>query len=85
MEFTDRPDIYDYYVMHCAIQLAFACSMRGGEVGGAQWARLSDQTLYMDRVIDRVDKKLAKTLANGNIQPRQWLLMRHTVIQCQNV
>ena len=39
MEFTDRPDIYDYYLIHCAIHLAFACSMRGGEVGGAQWDR----------------------------------------------
>ncbi len=35
--YLDRPDIYDYYMIHCAIHLAFACSMRGGEVGGAQW------------------------------------------------
>ena len=39
MEFTDRPDIYDYYLIHCAIHLAFACSMRGGEVGGARRRR----------------------------------------------
>ena len=70
MEFTDRPDIYDYYLMHCAIHLAFACSMRGGEVGGAQWSRLSDQMLYMDRVIDRVDKKLADSLSKMDIMYR---------------
>ena len=70
MEFTDRPDIYDYYLMHCAIHLAFACSMRGGEVGGAQWARLSDQMLLMDRVIDRVDKKLADKLSKMDIMFR---------------
>ncbi len=53
MDFTDRPDIYDYYVLHCAIQLAFACCMRGGEVGGAQWERfdMENQMLYIDRVI----------------------------------
>lgn len=70
MEFTDRPDIYDYYLIHCAIHLAFACSMRGGEVGGAQWSRLSDQMLYMDRVIDRVDKKLADSLSKMDIMYR---------------
>lgn len=70
MEFTDRPDIYDYYLMHCTIHLAFACSMRGGEVGGAQWSRLSDQMLYMDRVIDRVDKKLADSLSKMDIMYR---------------
>ena len=41
LDFTDRTDIYDLYVMHCAIQLAFACCMRGGEVGGTQWERQS--------------------------------------------
>lgn len=64
MDITDRPDIYDYYVLHCAIQLAFACCMRGGEVGGAQWERFDaeNQMLYIDRVIDRVDKKLVDRL-----------------------
>ena len=64
LDFTDRTDIYDLYVMHCAIQLAFACCMRGGEVGGTQWERFSrsDQVLYIDRVIDRVDKKLIEKL-----------------------
>ncbi len=69
LEFTDRPDIYDYYIIHCAIQLAFACSMRGGEVGGAQWDRYDaeNQMLYIDRVIDRVDKKLMDKLTKMDI------------------
>ncbi|MBQ7769498.1 MAG: tyrosine-type recombinase/integrase [Oscillospiraceae bacterium] len=64
LDFTDRPEIYDLYVMHCAIQLAFACCLRGGEIGGSQWNRLDDssQTLFIDRVIDRVDKKLIDKL-----------------------
>jgi len=68
LDFTDRPEYYDYYVLHCAIQLAFACCMRGGEVGGAQWQRLDmqDQVLYIDRVIDRVDKDLLKKLTKMN-------------------
>ena len=55
--------------MHCAIQLAFACCMRGGEVGGTQWERFSrsDQVLYIDRVIDRVDKKLIEKLPKMDI------------------
>lgn len=64
LEFTDRPRIYDY-----AIQLAFACSMRDGEVGGAQWDRFdaNNQMLYIDRVIDRVDKKLADKPAKMDV------------------
>ncbi|MDO4568713.1 MAG: tyrosine-type recombinase/integrase [Clostridia bacterium] len=69
LEFTDRPDIYDYYLIHCAIHLAFACSMRGGEVGGAQWERfdMENQMLYIDRVIDRVDKKLMEKLSKMEV------------------
>lgn len=69
LEFTDRPEYYDYYVMHCAIQLAFACSMRGGEVGGAQWERfdMDNQILYIDRVIDRVEKKLINKLTKMDV------------------
>lgn len=69
LDFTDRTDIYDLYVMHCAIQLAFACCMRGGEVGGTQWERFSrsDQVLYIDRVIGRVDKKLIEKLPKMDI------------------
>lgn len=65
LDFTDRPDIYDYYVLHCAINLAFACSMRGGEVAGAQWARYDgyNRCLHIDRVIDRVQKPLLEKLS----------------------
>lgn len=69
LEFTDKPQYYDYYLMHCAIQLSFACSMRGGEVGGAQWERFNEdnQMLYIDRVIDRVDKRLMERLTKMDI------------------
>lgn len=72
LEFTNRPDIYDYYVIHCAIHLAFACSMRGGEVGGAQWEcyDMENQILFVDRVIDRVDKKLAEKLTKMEVMFR---------------
>lgn len=51
------------------MQLAFACCMRGGEVGGAQWERFDGegQILYIDRVIDRVDKKLIEKLPKMDI------------------
>lgn len=70
LEFTDRPKIYDYYMIHCAINLAFACCMRGGEIGGAQWERYDSQnrTLYIDRVIDRVNKKMVEKLTKMDIQ-----------------
>ena len=69
LDYTDRPEYYDLYVIHCAIHLAFACCMRGGEVGGAQWERLDEQNqmLYIDRVIDRVDKKLLEKLTKMDI------------------
>jgi integrase len=70
LEFTDRPEIYDWYLIHCAIQLAFACSMRGGEVCGSQWDRFDSvsKMLYVDRVIDRVDKKLMEKLPKMDIK-----------------
>ena len=54
------------------MQLAFACCMRGGEVGGAQWDRYDPESgiLYIDRVIDRVDKKLAERLPKMEIKYR---------------
>ena len=69
LAFTDRPEYYDFYVMHCAIQLAFACCMRGGEVGGAQWDRFDagSQVLYIDRVIDRVEKALLNKLSKMEV------------------
>ena len=58
--------------MHCAMQLAFACCMRGGEVGAAQWDRYDPESgiLYIDRLIDRVDKKLAERLPKMEIKYR---------------
>jgi len=43
--------------------------MRGGEVGGAQWERFDGegQILYIDRVIDRVDRKLIEKLPKMDI------------------
>jgi len=72
LEFTNRPEIYDYYVIHCAMQLSFACSLRGGEVGGAQWARYDtdNQMIYIDRVIDRVRKTLIEKLPKMEIKYR---------------
>jgi integrase len=69
LAFTNRPEYYDYYVIHCAVQLAIACTMRGGEIGGMQWQRLDVQNsaLHIDRVIDRVDRKLMEKLPKMSI------------------
>ena len=69
LEFTDRPEFYDRFLIHCAIHLALSCTMRGGEVGGLQWDRVSieHQAIYIDRVIDRVDKKLIEKLSKMDI------------------
>ena len=69
LEFTDRPDYYDYYIIHCAIQLSLACCMRGGEVGGAQWERFDpeNQVFFIDRVIDRVEKDLLGKLTKMDV------------------
>lgn len=69
LDFTCRPEYYDYYMMHCAILLAIACTMRGGEIGGLQWDRVYDEKglVSVDRVIDRVDKKLADKLSKMEI------------------
>jgi len=69
LEFTDKPEEYDLFLIHCAMQLAFACCMRGGEVGGAQWDRIDfvNNTLYIDRVIDRAQKKLLDKLQKMDV------------------
>ena len=69
LEFTDRPEFYDRFLIHCAIHLALSCTMRGGEVGGLQWDRVSieHQAIYIDRVIDRLDKKLIEKLSKMDI------------------
>lgn len=69
LDFTCRPEYYDYYMIHCAVLLAIACTMRGGEIGGLQWDRVyADKELVgVDRVIDRVDKKLMEKLSKMDI------------------
>jgi len=68
IEYTDRPDDYNLFLIHCAMNLAFAGSMRGGEIGALQWDDIVDpqrKILYICKSIDRVDKaaiaKVAKT------------------------
>lgn len=69
LEFTCRPEYYDYYMMHCAIQLAIACTMRGGEIGGLLWdhVNVEKELISVDCVIDRVDKKLMEKLSKMDV------------------
>lgn len=69
LKFTCRPDYYDYYMMHCAILIAVGCTLRGGEIGGLQWNRIffDQQTIDIDRVIDRVSKENVKKLSKMDI------------------
>ena len=59
LEFTNRPEYYDYYLIHCAILIAIGCTVRGGEIGGLQWDKINfeKQIIHFDRAIDRVSKK----------------------------
>ncbi len=59
LEFTNRPEYYDCYLIHCAILIAIGCTVRGGEIGGLQWDKINfeKQIIYFDRAIDRVSKK----------------------------
>ena len=68
LDYTDQPNNYDYYVMHCALHMTFAGCMRGGEVGGSQWDRLKDSGEFsMDRVIDRIQIRLIDKLQKVHI------------------
>ncbi len=62
LDFTCRKEYYDYYLMHCAIHLAIACTLRGGEIGALQWDHVDmvKQQIEIDRVIDRIGKETAK-------------------------
>lgn len=83
LEFTNRPEYYDYYLMHCAVLIAIGCTVRGGEIGGLQWDRVNfeKQIIHFDRAIDRVSKKnmdmpKMNILSNSRIfirEPRQRL------------
>lgn len=68
LEYTDNPADYNLFLIHCAMNLAFAGSMRGGEIGALQWDDIVDpqrKILYICKSIDRVDRvaiaKVAKT------------------------
>lgn len=69
LDFTNRPDCYDYFLMHCAILIAIGCTMRGGEIGGLQWDRVDcDKNIFVvDRVIDRISKKSIQLLSKLEI------------------
>lgn len=69
LDFTYRPEYYDYYLIHCAILIAIGCTFRGGEIGGLQWDRVDfeKQIFKMDRVIDRVSKTSMKKLSKLEI------------------
>ena len=59
LEFTNRSEYYDYYLIHCAVLIAIGCTVRGGEIGGLQWDKINfeKQIIHFDRAIDRVSKK----------------------------
>lgn len=60
LKHTDNPNDYNLYLIHCAMNLAFAGSMRGGEVGALQWDDIVDpqrRILYIHKSIDHVDKQ----------------------------
>ncbi len=59
-----------YAVVHpCSILLAIACTMRGGEIGELLWDHVYAEKglVSVDRVIDRVDKKLMDKLSKLEI------------------
>lgn len=69
LDFTCKPEYYDFYLIHCAILIAIGCTFRGGEIGGLQWDRVDfeKRIFKMDRVIDRVSKQSMKKLSKLEI------------------
>jgi integrase len=54
---TDDPDDYDKYTIHVALNLAFACSLRGGELAALQWSDFDTQYSFnVYKSIDRMHK-----------------------------
>lgn len=90
LRYTDNPESYDLYLIHCAMNLAFAGSMRGGEIGGLQWDDIVDEQrriLYIHKAIDRVSKealeKVAKTIIyfkfpNYNPRAKSVIVLKNT-------
>jgi integrase len=69
-EYTDNPDNYNLYLIHCAMNLAFAGSMRGGEIGALQWDDIVDQQrriLFISKTIDRVDKAAMNAVSKTEV------------------
>ena len=66
---SDQPNNYDMYVIHVAMNLAFACSMRGGEIGGLQWEDIDMQegVIHINKAIDRATKQAMKYVTKGEI------------------
>jgi integrase len=66
---TDNPDDYDIYLIHCAMILAFFCSLRGGEIGAIQWSDVYFDEGKIDiwKAIDRVSKKLIDKLPKAEV------------------
>jgi integrase len=55
---TDDPTDYDKYTIHVALNLAFACSLRGGELAGLQWSDFDSRYSFaVTKSIDRVNKE----------------------------
>ena len=70
LEHTDKPDDYNLFLIHCAMNLAFAGSMRGGEIGALQWEDIVDpqrKILYICKSIDRVGKATIEKVAKTDI------------------
>ena len=70
LEYTDAPEVYDLYVMHVAINLAFAGSMRGGEIGGLQWSDITNhkkRVLHIHKTIDRVSKSALEKVTRTEV------------------
>ena len=70
LEYTDNMDRYDLYLIHVAMNLAFAGSMRGGEIGGLQWSDIIDsenRILHINKAIDRVPKKALEKVSKTDV------------------
>jgi len=59
LDYTDRPENYDMYVIHVALCIQYYCTTRGGEVGALQWADYNphSKTLHIYKAIGRVKQK----------------------------
>ena len=70
LDFTDNPDDYDLFLVHCAVHLAFSGSMRGGEIGALQWDDIIDpqnRIVYISKSIDRVDRAALDTVSKTKV------------------